>query len=147
MASCLWNCYLLRLLNFIFITQVAWSVARTTSSSGSMYPVRYDRVLVNLGNSWNPSSNTVTIPRTGYYLLHIGHGGGLYRRFSYLSLHVNNVREFSLRHLSTNHNGVDTMSRSGILHLSSGDQVNTRCDHGLYSDRGLQSIFIGLLLY
>ena len=129
------------------ILQVAWSVARTTSSSSRMDPVTYNRVLVNLGNAWNPSTNTVTIPRTGYYFLHLG--GGVRPGLSiYIYPYVNNSMQFSLMHWSSNQNGVDTMSRSGILHLSSGNQVKISCgSNGFYSDGGLQTIFIGFLLY
>ena len=129
------------------IIQMAWSVARTTSSTTGMNPVTYNRVLVNLGNAWNPSTNTVTIPRNGYYFLHIG-GGVRPSLATYIYLYVNNSIQFNLRHFSYNHNGVDTMSRSGILHLSSGDQVKISCgSNGFYSDGGLQTIFIGFLLY
>ena len=112
-----------------------------------MDPVTYDQVLVNLGNGWNSSANTVTIPRTGYYFLHVG--AGIHSGFSsVIYLYVNNNRQFRMLHWSNNQNGVDTMSRSGILHLSSGDQVKIICDsNGFYSDGGLQSIFIGFLLY
>ena len=129
------------------IIQVAWSVARTTSSTTSMNPVTYNRVLVNLGNAWNPSTNTVTIPRTGYYYLHIG-AGVRTGTGSFIYLDVNGIQQFRLAHWSTSHNGVDTMSRSGILHLSSGGLVKIRCSSsGFYSDRGLQTIFMGFLLY
>ena len=128
------------------IIQVAWSVARTTSYTTSMNPVTYNRVLVNLGNAWNPSTNTVTIPRTGYYFLHIG-GGVRPSTYTYIYLHVNNSIQFGLMHYSSNQNGVDTMSRPGILHLSSGNQVKITTNTGFYSDRGLQTIFIGFLLY
>ena len=129
------------------ILQVAWSVARTTGSTSTMNPVTFNRVLVNLGNAWNPSTNTVTIPRTGYYFLHIG-GGVRPSTYTYIYLYVNNSMQVGLMHYSTNQNGVDTMSRSGILHLSSGAQVKITCDSsGFYSDGGVQTIFIGFLLY
>ena len=136
----------LQLVTFCII-QVAWSVARTTGSTTSMNPMTYDRVLVNLGNAWNPSTNIITIPRTGYYFLNIG-GGVRPSVYTHIYLYVNNVRQFSLMHYSSNQNGVDTMSRSGILHLSLGDQVKVICpSSGFYSDGGLQTIFIGFLLY
>ena len=125
---------------------MAWSVARTTSSSSRMDPVPYDRVLVNLGNAWNPSTNIVTVPRTGYYFLHMGGGVHTGTR-SYINLYVNNSKQFSLKHHSTNHNGVDTRSRSGILRLFSGAQVKITCDYGFYSDGALQTVFVGFLLY
>ena len=134
---------------FLRVKQVAWSVARTTSSSTRMDPVTFDRVLVNLGNAWNPSTNTVTIPRTGYYFLHIG-GGVRPRTANYIYLLVNSSTQFMvMRGFSLNNqNGVDTMSRSGILQLSSGDQVKVTCySSGFYSDTGLQAIFLGFLLY
>ena len=129
------------------ILQVAWSVASSTRVSSRMGNIAYDRVLVNLGNAWNPSTNTVTIPQTGFYFLHIG--AGVYpEQQALIYLYVNNIRQFSLLHHSRNHNGVDTRSRSGILHLSSGAQLRTGFgSYDLYSDSGLQTIFIGFLLY
>ena len=55
------------------VIQVAWCVARTSNST-SMNPLVYNRILVNERNAWNPDTNTVTIPYTGYYLIHYGAG-------------------------------------------------------------------------
>ena len=128
-------------------SQVAWSVARSTSFSTRMNPITFDRVLVNVGDIWNPSTNTATIRRSGFYFLHLG--SGIHRGIdSHHYVTVNNVNQFAADLHSSNHNGVITVSRSGILHLVSGAVVKTTTDTpGLYSDSGLQVMFIGFLLY
>ena len=128
--------------------QVAWSVARTTSSGTPLDPLAYDQVLVNSGNMWHSSNNSAVIPITGFYFIHIGEGVPTNTRV-HLTLHENNNSATSLGLLqpSTNHNGIDTTSRSAILHMSSGDVVTINGRTRVYSDSGLQTIFIGFLLY
>ena len=123
--------------------QVAWSVARTSSQSWGH--VQYPVVLVNEGGAWKPSSNKAVIPRDGYYFLHVG-GAVSSAVFSSLRLNVNQKRMFITIHESSNHNGTDTMSRSGILKLSEGDELKVHAHRSLYSDNQMQIIFIGFLI-
>ena len=124
-------------------TQVAWSVARTSSQSWG--DVQYPVVLVNEGGAWNVSSHRAVITRDGYYFIHVG-GGVHSGRRAYLYLRVNNKYTLTAGHYSDNHNGTDTMSRSGILKLSVGDELKVYVGDPLYSDNQMQTIFIGLLL-
>ena len=123
--------------------QVAWSVARTSSQSWGR--VQYPVVLVNEGGAWKPSSNKAVIPRDGYYFLHVG-GAVPSTVGAYLSLKVNQKRMFITIHYNKNHNGTDTMSRSGILKLSVGDELKVYVNNHLYSDNRMQTIFIGFLI-
>ena len=111
-----------------------------------MDPVTYNLVLVNLGNAWNPSTSRVTTASAGYYFIHFSGaahpGANLYMYFR-----VGSSYHFAIPRFGNNQNGVDTMSRSGILYLSSGQVGRITSDQGSYSDNGLQTIFIGFLLY
>ena len=91
------------------------------------------------------SSHKAVIPRDGYYFIHVG-GGVHSGRQAFLYLRVNNKYTLTADHLSTNHNGTDTMYRSGILKLSVGDQLKVNLYDYLYSDNQMQTIFIGFLL-
>ena len=122
--------------------QVAWSVARTSSTQ---YHVRYPVVLVNEGGAWNVSSHKAVIPRDGYYFIHVG-GGVPSGRLARLLLRVNNKMILTAGHFIDNHNGTDTISRSGILKLSVGDELTVYTRRSLYSDNQMQTIFIGFLL-
>ena len=128
--------------------QVAWSVARTTSfysPVGSNIQLQYTLILVDEGGVWNPSSHKAVIPRGGFYFIHVG-GGVHSGAHTYLNFKVNNRRQFTTTHSSTNHNGTDTIARSGILPLSTGDQLTVKTNGPCYSDNMMQTIFIGFLL-
>ena len=122
---------------------MAWCVARTSSQSSRDF--RYPVVLVNEGGAWNSSSHKAVIPRDGYYFIHVG-GGVPSGSYSYLNLRVNNERQFTTAHGSNNDNGTDTMARSGILRLSTGDQLTVLTIGRFYSDEQMQTIFVGFLL-
>ena len=127
---------------------MAWSVARTSSfqsPSGGFVHVQYPVVLVNEGGAWNPSSHKAVIQRNGYYFIHVG-GGVPSGRPTSLYLRVNNRNTLRAVHWTTNHNGTDTMSRSGILKLSVGDELQVNLYNYLYSNNQMQTIFIGFLL-
>ena len=123
--------------------QVAWSVARTSSHSEGY--VQYPVVLVNEGGAWNVSSHKAVIPRGGYYFIHVG-GGVHSGRQARLDLVVNKKDTLTAGRYSDNHNGTDTISRSGILKLSVGDELTVYTWYTLYSDNQMQTIFIGFLL-
>ena len=127
--------------------QIAWSVARNTPFTGAPDPVVYPLVLVNAGNVWDPATNRVNIRQTGFYFIHLG--GGIRAGTNIgLRLYVGNTMRLALREYNTNRNGVDTTSRSGVLHLTSGSVVRVNSlNTGAHSDAGLQTIFIGFLLY
>ena len=91
------------------------------------------------------SSHKAVIPTDGYYFIHVG-GGVNSGRWAVLYLRVNNRNTLRAVHYSTNHNGTDTMSRSGILKLSVGDELKVYVGDPLYSDNQMQTIFIGFLL-
>ena len=130
----------------VCLFQVAWSVARTSSFEDDMNPVVYPEVLVNEGNPWDPSSNSVTSPFSGYYYIYIG---GAVHPFSpmYTRLWLNGIQQLGLTHEGPHQNGVETLGRSAILYMSEGDVLTVTNTHGSYSDEGRQTMFIGFLIY
>ena len=124
--------------------QVAWCVARTSNST-SMNPLVYDRMLVNEGHAWNPSTNTLLIPYTGYYLIHYGMGvpaGTLVYQYLYSSSNIVTV----LYRYSSVHNGVDTISKTLIRRFIAGSVLKIT-SHGNTFSSQMQTTFAGLLLY
>ena len=126
---------------------MVWSVARSTSFTGSFNPLQFTIVLVNEGGAWQTSTHRATITRAGFYFFHLG--GGLPAGVdSWLHVLVNNITVLMLGNTTKNSNGVDTAGRCGILHLSAGAVVHSSATgNGFFSDNQMQTIFIGFLLY
>ena len=131
------------------ILQVAWPVARTSNFVGPTQLVPFETVLVNVGNAWNSSANTVIIPHSGYYLIHFstglqpGHG-------TWYHLDSENPNNFIVRD-STVHNGIDTMAKSDIKFYRAGTVVyianSKTAPSSIYSDARMQITFSGLLIF
>ena len=130
----------------LFCFQVAWCVARTSSITGVIDPLVYNRILVNEGNAWNPDTNTVTIPYTGYYLIHYGLGVPAGTGVSYY-LYSSGTRVTRLYRGSSVHNGVDTLSKTLIRRFVAGSVLKIRTDYNTFSNSMMQTTFEGLLLY
>ena len=111
-----------------------------------MSPVVYNRILVNEGNAWNPDTNTVVIPYTGYYLINYGGGVPAGTRVR-LQLYSDTTRVTLLYRGSTVHNGVDTVSKSIVRRFTAGNKLKIRTDYNTFSNINMQTTFMGLLLY
>ena len=129
-----------------FALQISWCVARTTSLSSSSNPVPFPKVLVNQGSAWNASTHQVSAPRTGYYYLHISQGVTQDQSMVYMRI-LGLPALMSLFREPTSNNGIDTLSRSAILHIRSGTVITIRINNGCYSDSLMQTSFSGFLLY
>ena len=130
----------------MFVLQISWCVARTTNLTRSTLPVPFPKVLVNQGSAWNSTTNKVTIPCTGYYYLHISQGVVQDQTEVYIIIRQMPV-SIALYRYRTTHNGLDTLSRSAIMHLTSGTTLAIDINLGCYSDEHLQTSFSGFLLY
>ena len=128
---------------------MAWSVARTSSfqsSTGGYALLPYTSILVNEGGAWRPSTHKAIIPREGYYFIHVGGGVPTGTGTALILSDGDSKTIFTSSHWSNIHNGIDTMSRSGILHLGVGDELKMITQGPSYSDKQMQTIFIGFLL-
>ena len=128
---------------------MAWCVGRNTSFTTTKDPVEFNTVIINEGEvqPWQESNNKVRITKAGYYFIHIG-AGILPNRQLDISVHRDNTVQMGLTYSSTRFNGYSTTSRSGILQLSVRDDLKVKSgSYGAFSDDGLQTIFIGFLLY
>ena len=110
-----------------------------------MNPLVYNRILVNEGNAWNPDTNTVTIPYTGYYLIHYGVGvpAGTYVQH----LLYSSGTTVTILYSRDVHNGVDTLSKTVIRRFVAGSVLKIRTYHNTFSNSHIQTTFMGLLLY
>ena len=111
-----------------------------------MNPLVYNRILVNKGNAWNPATNTVVIPYTGYYLIHYGAGAPAGTQVQH-ELYSSGTRVTVLLRNSKVHNGVDTLSKTIIRRLTGGSVLKIRTVYNTYSNFHIQTTFMGLLLY
>ena len=111
-----------------------------------MFPLVYNRILVNEGNAWKAQNNTVVIPYTGYYLIHYG-GGVPAGTWVYLQLYSDTTKVTLLYRGSTVHNDVDTMSKRIVRRLTAGNKLKIRTGYNTFSNINMQTTFMGLLLY
>ena len=126
--------------------QVSWCVARTSNLRANTNPVPFPKVLVNQGSAWNSSTNQITIPRTGYYYLHISQG--VIQGQTEVHMSIRGMQRYiSLYRNTSPHNGVDTLSRSAIMYITSGTILTIWIDRRCYSNEFLQTSFSGFLLY
>ena len=111
-----------------------------------MNPLVYNRILVNEGNAWNPDTNTVTIPYTGYYLIHYGVGVPA-RIKAWHELYLGGTLITALDRQSKVHNGVDTIGKSIVRRFRAGNVLKLVTRHNTFSNANMQTAFMGLLLY
>ena len=136
----------------MFVLQISWCVARTSNLRASTDPFRdpinvtFPKVLVNQGSAWNSATNKVTIPRTGYYYLHISQGVAQSQTRVFMQILGTESRTALYRNRPSK-NGIDTLSRSTIMHITSGTTITIDISNGCYSDNLLQTSFSGFLLF
>ena len=111
-----------------------------------MSPVVYNRILVNEGNAWNPDTNTVTIPYTGYYLIHYGAGVPAWTYVQH-NLYSSGTSVTILLRNNRVHNGVDTLSKTLIRRFVAGNVLKIHTAYNTFSNSHIQTTFMGLLLY
>ena len=128
------------------VFQVAWCVARTYNSTGRMFPLVYNRILVNEGHVWNPATNTLLIPYTGYYLVHFGAGAPALTLVKH-DLYSSVAFVTRLTRIGTGHNGIDTQSKTIIRRFIAGNVLKIYTFYNTFSDSMMQTTFAGLLLY
>ena len=128
---------------------MAWCVARTSNTSGSMDPMVYDKVLVNEGNAWNPDNNTLVIPYTGYYLMHYGVGteaGVMVSQYLYSSEDEDRINRL-LRDKMAPSAGTDCLGKTIIRRFEDGSGLKISTDSDIVSFDLMQTTFMGLLIY
>ena len=106
----------------------------------------YDRVLVNVGDAWQTSTNNAVIPQTGYYLIHFGGGAPAYTRLQHNFYSSGNTVSVLYRY-STIHNGVDTLGKTLIRRFEAGNVLRISTSYSTFSTSQIQTTFMGLLLY
>ena len=122
-------------------------MASSSGTFGFRNPVPFPIVIVNEGNAWDPSFSRVEIPISGLYFIHMSvgapPGGSVNHNFA---ISVGPSVVFEINRVSTDHNGVDTLSRTGLMDFSTGTLLNVITDFNTYSDDGLLLTFIGFFV-
>lgn len=126
------------------LTSISWAAYRSTNIT-IQDTVTYDRWLVQQGVT--QSSNTISIPRNGYYYVYISTGIQTRSTVNLSILRNSNVL-FGLRRQATDHNGEDTIGHGIVVVLNQGDILKVQSFSGGYSSAtGLHASFFGFLLY
>ena len=134
--------------NFLscYFLQVAWCVARTSSSKNAL-TLSFNKVLVNVGHVWKPST-TVEIRREGYYLIHFGFGvpagKEVHAWYDLRDLYYHRAIATITRY---SHNGTDTLGETMIMYLRSHTKLGIQVRHHSFSNAQMQTTFMGLFLY
>ena len=85
---------------------------------------------------------------TGYYFIHFSQGVVQGQSDVWMSLVIGeNKDSIALFRNSSSHNGIDMLSRSGLIRLEAGDILKIRLNNGCYSDSMMQTSFMGFFLY
>ncbi len=126
---------------------VAFSAALNPTYFREEGVIQFPYVLQNAGFAYQRNSSIFVAPVDGLYLftVSVAVDAGFKAR---VRLRVNGLEKVELLQTSTNHNGVNTISRVALFELSQGDRVDVvQAEPGgvLYSDRGLQTTFSGFL--
>ena len=123
---------------------VAFSAALSPTYFRDQGVISFPYVLQNAGFAYSRNSSTFTAPEAGIYLFTISVAIQIESKAK-VRLRVNGLDKVELLQMSTNHNGVNTITRTTLLELDAQDVVDVvNVDDGvLYSDRGLQTSFSG----
>ena len=126
-------------------SKVIFSVARTTSYTIADSYVPMDKVLMNIGKSWDTCRNLLIIPESGIYFLSIS-SASVANTTHIFELHLNN-QSIAIRSFIYNYfDGVDVSSKSALMELKTGDVIQPFVRTGpLYSDNNYQTSIVGFL--
>ncbi len=126
---------------------VAFSAAMNPTHFRGAGVVHFPYVMQNAGFAFERNSSSFTAPEDGVYLLSVSTAVEAESR-ARVRLRVNGMDKVELLQTSTNHNGINTITRTTLLDLRAQDVVDViQTDPGgvLFSDRGLQTSFSGFL--
>ena len=116
-------------MNSVLNLQEAFSVERTSPLS-QPGPVSFDRHLVVVGGGLGPDGGHFTVTTPGIYLFSLSIGITDDSNSTQVSLRVNDQTELLLHRSDIVLDGLDTLSQTALLQLSSGDVVGVNLDHG-----------------
>ncbi len=124
---------------------VAFSAARSPAFHGNGI-IKLPLILQNTGYSYQRSTSTFQAPLNGIYFFSLSVAVPPYGTTK-VRFQINGIDKVELLQTSSNHNGVNTITRSTLFKLREGDQVQVASIAGdtLYSDRDLQISFSGFL--
>ena len=109
--------------------------------------VDFDEIIVNLYDGFNEDSNSFICPIAGDYFFSLSAGAMAENPVGFI-LRKNSKTIVSLVRKSTDHNNVDTLSRSVIISLVQGDVIDLILDRytSAYSDQKFQTSLTGFML-
>ena len=126
---------------------ILFRAARTSSYSINNSPVPLDKMLINIGDSWEPCGKQFVVPQTGIYFLSFS-SASVPNTQHQLELLLNGNMIARTLLSSETFDGNEISSRSLLLHLNSGDVAKlflSDVSGPIYSDSSYQTSFIGFL--
>jgi len=129
---------------------VAFSVALSSSLVDvDFIKIPYDVINVDTHNAWNPATSDYVVPVTGTYVITAMTGVYPQEPVIYNLLVNEDGRQLiTSTFYFTSHSGVDTISRTIIATLNSGDRLYTQLSasgYSAYSDSNHQTALLGFL--
>jgi hypothetical protein len=133
-------------------TKVIFSVAYDSGATIPSNPLQYDTILVNEGSAYDPATGHVDINTPGIYFLCFSTGvdtTSVARDIDVTMSCSGNCGSEQIRlQLSRGHNvyqGIDSMSRCGLMRLPVGTFVSVTSANAYYSSSNLLASFSGFL--
>ena len=125
---------------------VAFSAALSPTYFRKQGIIKFPYVVQNAGFAYDRNSSAFIAPEAGIYLFTVSVAVQAESQ-TRVRIRVNRMDKVELLQTSTNHNGINTITRTTLFELNVDDVVDVvQVDDGiLYSDRGLQTSFSGFL--
>ncbi len=133
-----------------FQPSVLFYAARSITGqiTGPLDPVQYDKVYVNLGSGWKPTTNRFVAPLDGVYFIYmmVLMSAGTTSKMEVL---LNGSPVMNFIYLSTTHNQYDQRSRGFVLRLQSTNELRVRLASGFkfYNDFNNHVTFGGFRIH
>ena len=110
--------------------------------------IPFDIINIDTHNGWSRASSVYNVPVAGVYVISLTSAAFAHERL-FVALYVNNNAVAGLYFGSNNNNGIETLSRTVLINLNEGDQLDATLDKrfggAAYSDIHCQTSMKGFL--
>jgi hypothetical protein len=119
----------------IIMSEHVYFAVQSTTSALAHYQIKFDRVLVNVGNAWNRASSAFIAPSAGNYFLTFGCGAAALKRTDFImQLNGKGVAAVGIfEEGQGQHNGVQMGRYSAMWALTANDVITFTPSSSVYS--------------
>ena len=127
--------------------KVIWSVYTSVYLNAQYSPLPFDKILLNVGNGWNKTTNKFVAPYAGIYQLHLVSTSQQYNSVDF-RLMWNDVTYASILSATKKYNMIVSRSRSVMIEASVGDTfyIATSASNYVVGTSNKDTLFTGYLL-